>query len=564
MMQRAKKLAIHIGTDAPNQVTAMLARQDLTGMTTTMRQLPHGAIGCLGIDELPEQGNICFFTGLPIHEVDGPDPVDADGAIRVFTSCDGAFVGVFWDALRQRLTLVTDCLGMQPLYLRHTDGELTIVSETKAISGEPDLAAWGAFIAIGHPIGNRSLVDGLTRVPPASILTYGCATDRLDIRRYWQWPEPSDDWRDFDFLGSLERDIQAYAALGDPGTLLLSGGFDSRLLLFLLQRAHVPVEALIVAHDDELDNADGRLAEMIVQRAGIRYRVAKPDRDFFSSSGYLAYVKAIDAAFPSMDLFIAKVDSQIDSRVVWDGLMPGVMFKPPCHDETTMDGYLRHHVPALDGAVWEPAKAVFRRDVVDAMRDGFQSDLRAETGRLRPDIYGVARFVIENRRRNRAAMNPLKVYANHSRAFTPGLNKAFVGHAAMIPFHDHSRIKFYRALLARLDRRALSAPILGGGQLTRAARCSTTYWHERVRVAVHNCRARHPRAFPGFRIPPSPRSILLGDHLFRDGDAWLNPRLPATLDAGAVDNVAVRRLLFHWQAWQWVHGRKPRAIVDPG
>lgn len=75
---------------------------------------------------------------------------------------------------------------------KHADGELTLVSETKAIDSAPDLAAWGAFISIGHPIGERSLLADFSRVPPASILTYDCARRQLSIRRYWDWPEPSD------------------------------------------------------------------------------------------------------------------------------------------------------------------------------------------------------------------------------------------------------------------------------------------------------------------------------------------------------------------------------------
>src|SRR5699024_6162583 len=121
------------------------------------------------------------------------------------------------------------------------------------------------FLSLGHPIGRRSLVDGWQRVPPASILTWNCASRRLDMHRYWHWPEPSDAWRGYDFLDALERDIHAYAAMGDAGTALLSGGFVSRLLLFLLQRAGIPADALIVAHAREHADADGRLAEAVAR-----------------------------------------------------------------------------------------------------------------------------------------------------------------------------------------------------------------------------------------------------------------------------------------------------------
>ncbi|MBU6478577.1 MAG: hypothetical protein KGQ32_11675, partial [Xanthomonadaceae bacterium] len=265
----AAKLAIHFGRGAARQVDSMLARQNLSGMPVHRRGISGGAIGYLGDAGMPSRGNACLFTGLPINGPDVACIVDAETAERVFPQYDGAFAGVFWDAGQEVLVVVTDCLGMQPLYLHRTDDGLTLVSETKALRGEPDLAAWGAFISIGHPIGARSLMAGLERVPPASILRYDSARDELKIQRYFEWPSASESWRDYDFLGALERDVLGYAAYGDPGTVLLSGGFDSRLLLFLLRRARIPVDALIVAHDDEFGDTDGRLAEKIARIAAV-------------------------------------------------------------------------------------------------------------------------------------------------------------------------------------------------------------------------------------------------------------------------------------------------------
>lgn len=111
-------------------------------MDVYQRSLPHGEVGHLGGSPLPAKGNACFFAGLPIN---GPDPthiVDADTAKRLFPQYDGAFASVFWDAQSKVLVIATDCLGMQPLYLRHGDDGLIVVSETKAIGGDPDLAAW--------------------------------------------------------------------------------------------------------------------------------------------------------------------------------------------------------------------------------------------------------------------------------------------------------------------------------------------------------------------------------------------------------------------------------------
>jgi hypothetical protein len=560
--RRAKKLAIHFGADAPRRVSAMLDRQNLHAQTVTRRDLPSGAIGSLG-GTLAAQGDVCFFTGLPINGPDVGGLVDADAAARLFPAYDGAFTGIFWDARRQVLVVATDCLGMQPLYMRHTDGELTLVSETKALNDDPDLAAWGAFISIGHPIGERSLLSDLHRVPPASVLTYDCARRQLNIRRYWQWPDPSDAWRHYDFLEALEQDVRAYAASGGPGTLLLSGGFDSRLLLFLLRRARIPADALIVAHEDEHDDADGRLAEAVAALADMPSHKAYPPAGFFSSPAYLDYLRASDVGYPSLDLFIAKVAAQIGSTAVWDGLAPGFVFMPLHQPEGGFAAYLQQEIRGPDSAIWRAAKTVFKPDVVDAMLEGFSQDLQAELSRLPPDMSGLARFVIENRSRNRASMNPLKVYANRADAFTPGLAKEFMTHAAAIPFQEKQHGKFYRELFARLDKRSLAVPFLSGGELMKGARVGPAFCRERLRVEAGKYRTRHPRLFPGMPRAQPQRSTFLGKHLLEEDDRWLDPRVHEQLKTVNADNYLAWKLLFHWKAWQWVHAGKLAATLAP-
>jgi hypothetical protein len=563
----ARKLAIHLGADASARVATMLDRQNPDGLPTSQRDFRGGAIGCLG-GALPAHGNFCFFTGIPINGTDAEDVVDANAAARLFPEYDGAFAGVFWDVDREILVLATDCLGMQPLYMRDEPGALTFVSDTKALAGESDLAAWGAFISIGHPIGKRSLMGGLQRVPPASILTYDCKRRRLDIQRYWQWPDASDAWRHYDFVESLDRDVRAYASSHGAGTVLLSGGFDSRLLLFLLKRAGIPVDALSIAHEDEHDDADGRLAQAIAEQAGVSLRKANPSRDFFSSRAYLDYLAASDGGFPSLDLFIAKVASQIDAGAVWDGLVPGFVFMPLHQPAGGFDAYLEQEIRGPDSAIWRAAEIVFKPEVLEAMREGFARDLENELSRLPRNMHGLARFVIENRSRNRPAMNPLKVYANRARAFTPGLSKDFMAHAATIPFQEKQHGRFYRRLFDRLDKRALSVPFVSGGELLPGHHFSLSYYRECLRAEQSRYRSRYPRLFPGRRIAPPKRSSYLGEHLFEDDDGCINPSARGQMKTPETGNRLAWKLLFHWKAWQWLHaGVLDQALgryADPG
>lgn len=183
-------------------------------------------------------------------------------------------------------------------------------------------------------------------------------------------------------------------------------------------------------------------------------------------------------------------------------------------------------------------------------------------------MTSLARFVIENRSRNRPAMNPLKVYANRARAFTPGLSKDFMAHAATIPFQEKQHGRFYRRLFDRLDKRALSVPFVSGGELLPGHHFSLSYYRECLRAEQSRYRSRYPRLFPGRRIAPPKRSSYLGEHLFEDDDGCINPSARGQMKTPETGNRLAWKLLFHWKAWQWLHaGVLDQALgryADPG
>ncbi|MES1930677.1 asparagine synthase [Salinisphaera dokdonensis CL-ES53] len=563
---RVKKLAVRLAGGAVKDVEKMLCRQNLTSMPAATRVVDDGFIGCLGAASLPDTGNLLLFSGVPINAPDDRQFTDASAAQRLFPQCDGAFAGIFWDAQNRVLVVATDCLGMQPLYMRHDETGLTLVSETKALEGEPDLAAWGAFISMGHPIGDRSLMHGVTRVPAASLLTYDCRRRELRIECHWHWPEPSDAWREYDFVGALESEVRAYGKVGPPGTLLLSGGFDSRLLLFLLKRAGVPVTALAVAHEDEHGDIDGRLAERVARQAGVALRKVRPAANFFSSAAYLDYLAASDVGFPSLDLFIAKVGAQAEPGAVWDGLAPGFWFMPLHQPEGGFHAYRQQEIQGPDSANWRAAAQLFKSEVVRAMRRGFEEDLESQFDRLTRDGYGLARFVIENRSRNRPAMNPLKVYANHALSYTPGLSREFIDHAALIPIEAKRNAAFYYDLFSRLDRRGLRLPFLSGGLLLKAPGFNPAFHGQRARIAWTRARERYPSLFGAvagalqYRSPPHSR--FLSEALVAKDDAWLDSGCLGALQSESKRASRPWKLLFHWKAWRALHGDGLSRVFD--
>jgi asparagine synthetase B (glutamine-hydrolysing) len=174
---------------------------------------------------------------------------DLSATVQALTSLDGAFAVFVWDPTLRKLAIVTDFLGLQPLYMRRTAGNIAFAGTIGEL-GEgcgPDPAGWGAFVGFGHFIGDHTSVAGVTRVPPATILEYEPDTDRLSMRTYWRWPDVRPDMTEPDtgeLLDLLAASIDAYREYGSEGTLLLSGGYESRLLAALLVRAGARPSAL--------------------------------------------------------------------------------------------------------------------------------------------------------------------------------------------------------------------------------------------------------------------------------------------------------------------------------
>src|SRR5258705_249408 len=85
------------------------------------------------------RGNRLLISGVPtapagslasvLRGVVASDYKHAAGALQ---SLDGVFAAVFWDALHRRLVVVTDALGVQPLYMLRAGKSLLLADAARA------------------------------------------------------------------------------------------------------------------------------------------------------------------------------------------------------------------------------------------------------------------------------------------------------------------------------------------------------------------------------------------------------------------------------------------------
>jgi hypothetical protein len=399
-------------------------------------------------------------------------------AVECLKALDGPFAAVMWHDAVRRLTIVTDILGMQPLYFHRQAGTFALASEVRALTSSgvcpssPDPAGWGAFLSFGHTIADRTLAADVRRVAPGSVVVYQPDTDTLSVSSYWRWPSARLDAvhdSTIDTLGDqVVAEVRACLAYHPRPVVCLSGGYDSRLILGALEDIGQRPAILTLAHPDEQHDLDGKLALRIARTFDLRVDRRLPRPDFFSTPDYLDYVRTSGLASPSLYLFIAQLSSCLRTGVeaVWDGIFPGCALFPVHQHPGAFDGYLRH-AARTDTPLWTAARRLFRPDVVKAMEEAFLETLAIERAEYADDESGVSQFVVRNRTRHRIAPNPLQAFSNDVIPLAPGLSKSFWEAAAAIPTEMKRGHQLYRRLFERRFPKALDVPAVSGGTIDR-------------------------------------------------------------------------------------------------
>lgn len=561
-----KKLAISLGV---HNARALLARQGSDAPDAGVVTLPWGEIAYQGDRAVALGSGSCLFVGLPIN---GPDLAmirSADDAALRFPEFDGAFIAVFWDEAVGKLVLVTDFLGLQPLYLRRCGREIELATETKAFEAEPDLAGWGAFISMGHTIGQKTLLEGVSRLPAAALLIYDGVSGDLRIERYWDWPSGA-ACTPCEVVHAFQDSVAAYQSYGVPASLMLSGGFDSRLLLYALREMGIRPDALIVSHQDLGGDTDGRLGRSLARREKLDFRFIRPRADFFSSVDLLDYVDACDAAVPTMDLFIAKLFAHIRGGAIWDGLVPGFTLRLVFRPGGGFKGYVSEKCRGWDDPYWRVACIVFGEETARAMHAGFEEALCEEISRFGDDDIGIFRFIAENRIRHRTSSNPLKVLSRRTLPYIPGMTKAFFDLIADLPRYTSGRNDFYLGIFKECFPQALEVPLLRGSEFIRAKGAPWHYWRYWAISLRDRLLGLHPSMDPSRYLgrlrrtgPPRVSSFILADDALFEEDGWLDADAIRAVQPGDPLYGRMRVLLFHWKAWQWVHQRRLHEALMP-
>ncbi|WP_443643410.1 asparagine synthase (glutamine-hydrolyzing) [Candidatus Levibacter sp. Uisw_134_01] len=172
---------------------------------------------------------------------------------------NGMFAFALYDARRRKLFLARDRAGEKPLFYRIVNGQLQFASELKALLANPknprciDKEALDCYLAMGYVPGERCILDGYNKLPPAHFLRFDLQSGHHDIGCYWELPqfnyekERLNEGNLLDELEVLMEDAVRGQMVADvPVGILLSGGIDSSLVTAMAARCSSRVQTFTV------------------------------------------------------------------------------------------------------------------------------------------------------------------------------------------------------------------------------------------------------------------------------------------------------------------------------
>ena len=175
------------------------------------------------------------------------------------TRFNGMFAFALFDARQQTLFLARDRAGEKPLFYHNAGGVLRFGSELKALLADTTLPrriapeALDCYLAMGYVPGERCILQGFNKLPPAHALLFDVQIGRSKLWRYWQPPElatvqgPVDEDVLLDELEVLLEDAVRRQMVADvPVGVLLSGGVDSSLITAMAVRASNQVQTFTI------------------------------------------------------------------------------------------------------------------------------------------------------------------------------------------------------------------------------------------------------------------------------------------------------------------------------
>jgi hypothetical protein len=184
------------------------------------------------------------------------------------------------------LTLLTDVLGMGPLYYRSLGEATVFATNSRFLLTEedgPDLVAWRSLIQTSWIVGDRSLCPAVKRLPAGHALTVSRDGEKVsawfDFQRLPGGTRAVGPTAVAEVEEALEQAVGRCLDLQTGGgvVLPLSSGFDSRRMLAILMKKRVDFQAITCrTYQKNHRELDARFASEMSRDFGFAHQIVEP------------------------------------------------------------------------------------------------------------------------------------------------------------------------------------------------------------------------------------------------------------------------------------------------
>jgi asparagine synthase (glutamine-hydrolysing) len=202
----------------------------------------------------------------------------------------GMFAFALWDGKNRRLLLARDRLGVKPLFYALRGGELAFASETRALlpllpaARQVNVDAMFQFLRQAYVGGALTIWQGITRLPPATLMVFDADRGTASMRRYWAYGETDPRWSEAVAADELEHllaeSVREQLVSDVPVGVFLSGGIDSSLVTAFAAKAAPNIDSFFVDFAG-WEGSERDDAQTAAQHLGTRHHVSVIGRDVF-------------------------------------------------------------------------------------------------------------------------------------------------------------------------------------------------------------------------------------------------------------------------------------------
>lgn len=186
---------------------------------------------------------------------------------RRLAQLDGEFVAFFLNKKTEKWAVVNDMLGRLPLYHRIATNAFYLTREFRVfnhLSSQPDFDRLGMAqqLMFRYPLGTRTLLDGVRRLPPATLIlsSSGSPPDFVSLHTL-NLEDPAHTNRSLrenaqELATRFKACCMARGRRAPHCAVALSGGLDSRAVTLGLHATNQPFETVTFARHDGANRRD--------------------------------------------------------------------------------------------------------------------------------------------------------------------------------------------------------------------------------------------------------------------------------------------------------------------